>query len=58
MTFDELNAKTKKARGYGLGERNPKTMPGMYGDSETREANHTNTRRWIQLRKLAEAGRL
>jgi len=43
-------------RGYGLGERNPKTLPGVYADSETPDQNRARTRFWTSLRKKVEKG--
>lgn len=43
----------KRGRPYGLGERNPKTLPDGTRETETFEENAAGTRRWKRLGKLA-----
>lgn len=49
----------RRGRAYGLGQRNPDTLPGVYGGynrSETFEENTERTRFWSQLGKKVRAG--
>lgn len=51
----------RRGRPYGLGERNPETLPGVHfghNRSENEEENREGTRRWKRLGKLARAGKL
>lgn len=45
--------KALKRRGYDLGERNPKTLPGSGKDAEMPSENHAATKRWARRGKLA-----
>jgi hypothetical protein len=49
----------RRGRAYGLGERNPDTLPGLYGGlnrSETVEENREGTAYWSSLGKKVRAG--
>lgn len=49
-----------RGRAYGLGERNPQTLPYVFtgpNRSETDAENREASRRWARLGKLAQAGR-
>lgn len=37
-------------RGYGLGQRDPSTVPGRRSDSESEWQNNRQTRKWASLR--------
>lgn len=43
-------------RGYGLGERNPETLPGADRDSESPQTNVVRTRYWRSLGKKIRKG--
>jgi hypothetical protein len=47
----------RRGRAFGLGERNPKTLPGAYPDSELWEENQRRTAHWSRVGKLVRAGR-
>jgi hypothetical protein len=47
----------RELRGYGLGERNPDTLPGAHPKSESADANAVASQRWARLRKQVLAGR-
>jgi hypothetical protein len=47
----------KSLRGYGLGERNPKTLPEVRQDSEKAVEARIANARWSRLRKQVQAGR-
>lgn len=47
-----------KSRGYGLGERNPATLPNLTKDHESEVKNAERTEHWAYVRKLAETDRL
>lgn len=46
----------RRGRAYGLGERNPETLPDGTNGRESESDNARNTRRWTTLRKLVQAG--
>lgn len=43
----------KDFRGYALGERNPKTLPGFGQGNESHDENRRNTLRWGAIRAWA-----
>lgn len=47
----------RRGRTFGLGERNPKTLPGAHPDSELWSENVRRTAHWTRMRKLVQAGR-
>lgn len=54
------DAMRRRGRPYGLGERNPDTLPGVHGGtnrSETFEENREASARWKRLGKMARANR-
>ena len=46
----------RRGRAYGLGERNPDTLPSAGHGRESRQENDYGTRRWTTLRKLVQSG--
>lgn len=46
----------RRGRAYGLGERNPATLPGSGKDAESIFENDEGTRYWTQLGKKVRAG--
>jgi hypothetical protein len=46
----------RDTRGYGLGERNPSTLPDGTKGSEKVEDNLVASERWEMIRKLTEQG--
>lgn len=48
----------KDIRGYGLGERNPKTLPDGSKERESVSLNEARTAFWAEVRKLCQADRL
>lgn len=42
---------TEEDRNFGLGKRNPATLPGVRSDSESEWANHHSSKGWSALRK-------
>lgn len=55
MSF-ELDKWLRQTRGYGLGERNPSTLPDGTKGSEKVEDDLAAAERWETIRKLTEAG--
>jgi hypothetical protein len=53
----KLDPVKRRGRVFGLGERNPKTLPYVHNDSETREENDRRTAHWRKVGKLVKAGR-
>lgn len=47
----------RRGRAFGLGERNPKTLPGVHADSELPSENARGTAHWNRIGKLVKAGR-
>lgn len=43
-------------RGYGLGQRDPSTLPNVRSDSESEWQNDRQTAKWRSLRKWVESG--
>jgi hypothetical protein len=49
----------RRGRAYGIGERNPMTLPGVYGNpnrSETLDENRERTAYWSSLGKKVRKG--
>lgn len=44
-----------KFRGYGLGQREPSTMPNLRSDSESDWQNDRQTAKWRRLRKWVQS---
>lgn len=54
------NMQSVDARGYAIGERNPDTLPGVYGNSEDASRNDEASARWskagARARSIASVG--
>jgi hypothetical protein len=46
-------ARALRLRGFGLGERNPKTLPGSGSDAEMPSENREASARWARRGKIA-----
>jgi hypothetical protein len=46
----------RKTRAYGIGERNPTTLPGYDKSNETFDQNRERSAYWTQLRRKVQAG--
>ena len=51
------DAAKRRGRAYGLGERNPDTLPGVHPNSESVSENREASRRWVRVGKLVAKGR-
>jgi hypothetical protein len=47
----------RRGRAYGLGQRNPETLPGAHPGSESESDNRVASARWRKLRRMVQAGR-
>ncbi len=54
MTPEEIHKFLKKSRGYGLGERDPRTLPGVYNDSENYGTAQIRNAFWRSLRRKVQ----